>query len=54
MASDSVHKAVVRLLLEKGTEPDSKDSCGQTPLSRAAGEGHDVVVQLLELANKSR
>jgi ankyrin repeat protein len=42
------------VLLEKGAELDSKDTRGQTPLSRAAGEGHKAVVQLLELANKSR
>jgi ankyrin repeat protein len=47
-ASLEGHKAVVRLLLEKGVEADSKDTeNGRTPLSRAAGSGHEVVVQLL-------
>jgi hypothetical protein len=42
-----VHEAVVKLLLEKGIEPDSKDNLGQTPLSWAAGGGHEAVVKLL-------
>jgi hypothetical protein len=38
----------VRLLLEKGrVEPDSKESDGRTPLSSAAREGNEAVVQLL-------
>jgi ankyrin repeat protein len=38
----------VKLLLKKGAEPDSKDDdYGQTPLSRAAGNGHEAVVKLL-------
>jgi hypothetical protein len=41
------HEAVVRLLLEKGAELESKDSEGQTPLSWAAAKGHEAVVQLL-------
>ncbi|KAK5002004.1 hypothetical protein LTR28_011951, partial [Elasticomyces elasticus] len=39
--------AVVRLLLEKGADADSKDSKGHTPLSEAAEEGHEAVVRLL-------
>jgi ankyrin repeat protein len=38
---------VVRLLLEKGAEPDSKDNGGRTPLSWAAKRGHEAVVRLL-------
>ena len=38
----------MKLLLEKGAELESKDDeYGQTPLSRAAGEGHEAVVKLL-------
>jgi ankyrin repeat protein len=44
----------VRLLLEKGAEPDSKDSDGQTPLSWATSRRHEAVVRLLKLASKSR
>ena len=39
---------MVKLLLETGkVDADSKDSSGQTPLQRAAGEGHEAVVKLL-------
>ena len=42
------HEAVVKLLLEKGAEPESKDNdYGRTPLSWAAGSGHEAVVKLL-------
>jgi ankyrin repeat protein len=37
----------VRLLLEKDTELESKDKYSRTPLSRAAGYGHEAVVRLL-------
>jgi ankyrin repeat protein len=37
----------VKLLLEKGAELESKDTSGRTPLSLAAGRGHEAVVQLL-------
>jgi len=38
---------VVRLLLEKGAELDSKDGDERTPLSWAAESGHKAVVRLL-------
>ena len=42
------HEAVVRLLLEKGANVDSKDSkYGRTPLLWAAKNGHEAVVKLL-------
>jgi hypothetical protein len=42
------HEAVVKLLLEKGTELETKDKdYGQTPLFLAAGNGHEAVVKLL-------
>ncbi|KAK7883598.1 hypothetical protein LTR67_011097 [Exophiala xenobiotica] len=41
------HEAVVRLLLEKGAELDSKDTSGWTPLLRAAENGEEPVVRLL-------
>lgn len=37
----------MRLLVEKGAVVDSKDKHGQTPLSLAAGNGHEAVVKLL-------
>ena len=38
---------MVKLLLEKGAELESKDKYGGTPLSRAAENGHEAVVKLL-------
>ena len=38
---------IVQRLLEEGADPNSKDDYSQTPLSRAAEEGHEVVVRLL-------
>ena len=40
-------EAVVKLLLEKGADLDSKDNNGRTPLSWAARNGHDALVKLL-------
>jgi ankyrin repeat protein len=37
----------VKLLLEKGAEPDSEDRRGQTPLSMAAETRHEAVLKLL-------
>jgi hypothetical protein len=50
---------VVKLLLEKGAELESKDNDGRTPLSWAAKNGHKAVVKLLlekgaELESKDR
>jgi hypothetical protein len=40
-AAEKGHEAVVKLLLEKGAEPETKDTeYGQTPLSWAAKNGH--------------
>ncbi|RMZ87413.1 hypothetical protein DV736_g5365, partial [Chaetothyriales sp. CBS 134916] len=41
------HEAVVKLLLEKGAELETKDIWGRTPLSRGAANGHEAVVKLL-------
>jgi ankyrin repeat protein len=42
------HEAVVKLLLEKGAELETKDNYrGRTPLSWAAEKGHEAVVKLL-------
>ncbi len=46
-AAKKGHKAVVKLLLEKGAELESKDKRGWTPLSWAAKKGHEAVVKLL-------
>jgi ankyrin repeat protein len=37
----------VKLLLEKGAEPNPKDDYSRTPLWWAAGNGHEAVVKLL-------
>jgi hypothetical protein len=58
-AAENGHEAVVKLLLEKGAELETKDKdYGQTPLSWAAENGHEAVVKLLlekgaELETKS-
>ncbi|CZR65340.1 related to nucleoside phosphorylase [Phialocephala subalpina] len=47
-AAENGHEAVVKLLLDKGAEPETKDTeYGQTPLSWAAENGHEAVVKLL-------
>ena len=47
-AAGNGHEGVVKLLLEKDVDVDSKDSIyGQTPLSCAAENGHEGVVKLL-------
>jgi Ankyrin repeats (3 copies)/Ankyrin repeats (many copies) len=47
-AAENGHEVVVKLLLEKGAELESKDSeYGRTPLSRAAENGDEAVVKLL-------
>ncbi|KAK3900881.1 ankyrin repeat-containing domain protein, partial [Staphylotrichum tortipilum] len=45
--------AVVKVLLDTGkADVDSKDDAGRTPLSWAAGNGHEAVVKvLLDTAN---
>ena len=40
-------EVVVQRLLNNGAELNSKDSVGRTPLSWAAGRGHEAVVKLL-------
>ena len=43
-----IRKAVVKLLVERdNVEVDSRDNYGQTPLSMAAGSGHEAIVKLL-------
>ncbi|KAI9867970.1 MAG: hypothetical protein M1813_007792 [Trichoglossum hirsutum] len=46
-AAENGHEVVVKLLLEKGAQLESKDKNGQTPLSYAARSGHEAVVKLL-------
>ena len=38
-AAETGHKAVVKLLLDKGAELDTKDGYGQTPLLSAVENG---------------
>jgi ankyrin repeat protein len=40
-------KSTTADLLKSGMAADSKDSYGRTPLSWAAGNGHEAVVKLL-------
>jgi Ankyrin repeats (3 copies)/NACHT domain len=47
LVSELGYEAVVRLLLGKAVDVDSKDFGGQTPLSWAAENGHEAVVRLL-------
>ncbi|KAG9229618.1 HET and ankyrin domain protein [Amylocarpus encephaloides] len=47
LAAGGGQKAIVKLLLEKGAELESKDKNSWTPLSMAAQNGHGAVVQLL-------
>src|SRR5436189_246528 len=46
-AAEKGHEAVVKLLLEKGAELESKNRYGQTPLSCAAKNGHETVMKIL-------
>jgi ankyrin repeat protein len=46
-AAKKGREAVVKLLLEKGAELESKDGDGRTPLLWAAAGGHEAVVKLL-------
>ncbi|RSL78191.1 hypothetical protein CEP52_017653 [Fusarium oligoseptatum] len=47
LASGEGHEAVVRLLLEKGADPNLGGVCGWIPLSQAVQNGHEAVVRLL-------
>jgi ankyrin repeat protein len=40
---------VVKLLLEKGAELETKDQSGRTPLSRAAGSGQEAGAAVVKL-----
>ena len=47
-AAENGHEVVVKLLLEKGAELETKDEeCDWTPLSWAAENGHEAAVKLL-------
>ena len=49
-AAEKGDEAVVELLLKNGAQPDFKDACGRTPLSRAELGGSAAVLQLLNRA----
>jgi ankyrin repeat protein len=46
-SAENEHEAVVKLLLEKGADVQSKDNSGDTPLSMAARNRHQAVMKLL-------
>ncbi|KAK8783496.1 hypothetical protein V5799_010140 [Amblyomma americanum] len=46
-ACDRGHLEVVKLLLDRGADPEAKDAEGQTPLHYAASCGHQQVAELL-------
>jgi ankyrin repeat protein len=46
-ASEKGHFHIVKYLLEKGADVNSKDNAGQIPLSLAVQNGHETVAQLL-------
>jgi ankyrin repeat protein len=47
-AASHGHQAIVKLLLEKNANIETKDTeCNQTPLSWAARSGHEAIVKLL-------
>ncbi|ERF71929.1 hypothetical protein EPUS_06488 [Endocarpon pusillum Z07020] len=46
-AAENGHEGIVRLLLQKGANPNSTDLAGRSPLSWAALNGREAVVQLL-------
>ncbi|RYP71282.1 hypothetical protein DL769_004719 [Monosporascus sp. CRB-8-3] len=46
-AAKQGHDAIVKLLVEKGTDLETKNIFNETPLSFAAQEGHEAVVKLL-------
>jgi ankyrin repeat protein len=46
-AAQKGHEAVVKLLLEKGADVESKNGVSQTPLILAALYGREAVVKLL-------
>ncbi|KAE8446343.1 hypothetical protein EG329_012092 [Mollisiaceae sp. DMI_Dod_QoI] len=46
-AARNGRKAIVKLLLEKGANPEIKDRFSQTPLLLAVGKGYKAIVQLL-------
>ncbi|KAH7115580.1 hypothetical protein EDB81DRAFT_953062 [Dactylonectria macrodidyma] len=51
-AAENGHEAIVKLLLEKGADVESKGKGGWTPLLLAAGNGYEAIVKLLQ--RKSR
>ncbi|KAN0070496.1 Ankyrin repeat-containing domain protein [Elaphomyces granulatus] len=53
VAAGNGHEAMVKLLLEKGADLESKDCSGRTPRSWAAEKGHEAIVKLLEKASKN-
>jgi ankyrin repeat protein len=46
-AAENGHEAVVKLLLDKDADIESKDKNDRTPLSWAAKKAHEAVVKLL-------
>ena len=46
-AADYGHESIVRSVILKGADFNSRDTGGRTPLYRAAAHGHDNIAKLL-------
>jgi ankyrin repeat protein len=48
LAAENGYETIVKLLLERGADPKSKDKIyGQTPIIWAAENGHETIIKLL-------
>lgn len=47
LAAEAGYEAIVKMLLEKGAQPDTQDRYGNTALTTATSRGHEAVVRRL-------